>query len=299
MIGVHPFSLLEFVTYPLKSFTFLCLIITMLSFWAYKRLWIWGPLLAFSCVCAHFAHILEVGLVIPIVLLFACHWILCTHLPKTAQFFVILIIVLLSFGFSFHLFPDVTNWLLADTLQVSQDAPAFAYYWNFDNPFIGLFVLGFHLKLLSTKFEIKAILTKTLTITCLSLGAILTATIFLGVVKFDPKCPLVTPVWLIGNLFFTVIPEEAFFRGFLQQQLTLVIPNKAAPVIANLIISIVFALAHIFFVSNPSYLLIAFLASLLYGTLYHVTRSIESAIFAHYLLNVIHFIFFSYPILGK
>lgn len=297
MIGVHPFSLLEFIAYPLKSFTFICLIITTLSFWAYKRLWIWGPLLAFSCVCAHFAHILEIGLVIPIVLLFATHWILCTQLPNIAKLLVISIIVMLSFGFAFHLFPDVTNWLLADGLQISPGAPAFSYYWNFDKPFIGLFVLGFHLKLLSNKAEIKAVLPKTLTITLLSLAALLTATAFLHIVKVDFKIPLLTPAWLIGNLFFTVIPEEVFFRGFLQHQLTLAIPNKAAPWIANFIISIIFALAHIFFIANPLYILLAFLASILYGTLYQVTHSIESAIFAHYLLNVVHFIFFTYPML--
>jgi len=299
MVGVHPFSLLEFITSPLKTFTFVCLIITMLSFWAYRRLWIWGPLLGFACVCAHFAHIMEIGLTIPIVLLFATHWILHTHLPSVARLLVICIIILLSCGFAFHLFPDVTNWLLVDGLSISPGAPAFNYYWNFDKPFIGLFVLGFHLKLLSNKEEIKAILPKTLTLTCVSLLILLFSAFFLRVIALDVKLPLLTPAWLIGNLFLTVIPEEAFFRGFLQEQLTRAISSKMAPWIANAIVSAAFALAHMFFVANPAYLLIAFLASFCYGMLYSVTKAIEASIFVHYLFNVLHFIFFTYPALTK
>jgi uncharacterized protein len=297
MVGVHPFSLFEFITAPLKTFTFLCLIITTMSFWAYKRLWIWGPLLAFSCVCAHFAHILDVGLIIPIALLFCAHWILCTQLPNIAKLLVVMIIILLSVGFGLHLFPDIHNWLLDDAVQISPSAPSFNYYWNFDKPFIGLFVLGFHLKLINSKEELKTILPKTFTLSILFVAFLLTLSLVLHVVKFDLKLPLLTPAWLIGNLFLTVIPEEAFFRGFLQHQLTLIIPNKAAPFIANFLVSVIFALAHIFFISNPAYIIIAFFASLAYGILYHVTRSIESAIFVHYLLNVMHFIFFSYPLL--
>lgn len=299
MVGIHPFSLMELVTSPLKSFTFVCLIITMVSFWAYRRLWIWGPLLAFACVCAHFAHIMEVGLIIPIVLLFAAHWILCTELPQVARILVICIIILISCGFSFHLFPDVSNWLLADGVSLSPGAPAFNYYWNFDKPFIGLFILGFHLKLLQSKEEIKAVLPKTLTLTVVMLALLLLSSMFLRLINFDLKLPLITPVWLIGNLFFTVIPEEAFFRGFLQEQITRSIPNKSAPWIANAIVSVAFAIAHLFFVPNPAYLIAAFLASFFYGMIYHLTRSIESSMFAHYLLNVVHFLFFTYPALSK
>lgn len=299
MIGSHPFSVFEFFTDPLKTFSFACLIITTLSFWAYKRLWIWGPLLAFACVCAYFANILDIELLIPIILLFLTYWILSTNVSGIARVLVSIIIILISLGFSFHLFPDVHNWLLVDNLQLSSGAPAFDYYWNFDKPFIGLFVLGFHLNLIRKKEEFQAILTKTLLISFAFIVVFLVSALFFGIVRFDFKFPLVTPVWLIGNLFFTVIPEEAFFRGFLQNELTRVIPNKSGPYIANFIISILFAIAHVFFVSNPIYILFAFLASFAYGLLYHLTDSIESAIFAHYLLNVIHFIFFSYPLLDS
>lgn len=297
MVGSSSFSLLEFISDPLKTFSFACLIITILSFWAYKRLWIWGPLLAFACVCGYFAKLLDIGLIIPIVLLFLTYWILSTNISGIARLMVSIIIVLISLGFSFHLFPDVHNWLLAKDLHLSAGAPAFNYYWNFDKPFIGLFVLGFNLNLLRKKEEFVAILSKTLLISLIFIVVFIIGTLALGVIKFDFKLPLITPIWLIGNLFLTVIPEEAFFRGFLQKELTKVIPNKTGPYIANFIISILFAIAHVFFVANPAYILFAFLASFAYGLLYHLTDSIESAIFAHYLLNVIHFIFFSYPIL--
>lgn len=297
MIGAHPFSLLQFITDPLKSFSFLCLIITILSFWTYRRFWIWGPLLAFACVCAYFSQLFDLPFLIPVIALFLAYLILNIDLPSLAKLLVILMIILLSVGFSFHLFPDIHNWLLADSLQLSPGAPAFTYYWNFDKPFVGLFALGFRLKLLSKKEEIKAILNKTLALSFSLIILFLIGSLVLNVVNFDFKLPLLTPAWLIGNLFFTVIPEEVFFRGFLQTELTKAIPNKSAPYIANFIISIVFAIAHILFVAQPAYILLAFFASFAYGFIYHVTKSIESAIFAHYLLNLVHFLFFTYPIL--
>lgn len=297
MVGPHPFSLFEFFTDPLKTFSFICLIITTLSFWAYKRVWIWAPLLSFACVCAYFSKLMDIGLLIPIISLFLTYWILSTNISGIGRVMVIFIIILISLGFSFHLFPNVHNWLLADSLHLSQGAPPFTYYWNFDKPFIGLFVLGFHLHLLRTKEELKPILTKAIAITFCFIALFLTGALLSGIVSFDFKFSSLTPIWLIGNLFFTVIPEEAFFRGFLQQELTKAIPTKTGSYIANFIISILFAIAHIFFISNPAYILLAFLASFFYGLLYQITRSIEVAIFAHYLLNVIHFIFFTYPLL--
>ncbi len=297
MIEPHSFSLLEFFRCPLKIFAFVCLIITSLSFWAYRRVWIWGPLLAFACICAYFAHLIDIGFLIPVGALFLAYWILSTSIAGIGRVMTLIIILLLSIGFSFHLFPDVHNWLLADSISLSEGAPPFTYYWNFDKPFIGLFACGLLLKLLKTKGEFLAIAWKTLWMTFCFITLFLVVSVGLGIVEFDFKLSSLTPIWLIGNLFFTVIPEEAFFRGCLQQELTKAIPSKIAPYLANFIISILFAIAHILFIANPLYLLLAFLASFTYGLLYQKTQAIEAAIFGHYLLNVIHFIFFSYPLL--
>jgi hypothetical protein len=61
--------------------------------------------------------------------------------------------------------------------------------------------------------------------------------------------------------------------------------------------SVLFTLLHLIWVANFPFLCLVFLASLIFGTIYQVTRSIEASIFCHFSLNVIHFFFFSYPAL--
>ena len=57
--------------------------------------------------------------------------------------------------------------------------------------------------------------------------------------------------------------------------------------------SIVFALFHI--TGGVNFVMLAFICGLIYGIVYLKTKHLESAIFIHLCLNVIHFFFFSYP----
>ena len=103
-------------------------------------------------------------------------------------------------------------------MQVSPDGYPFTMYFNFDIPFIGIFVLGYSTELLRS-----------------------------GVV--------------IGG------------------------------------IAAAFAILHIFFVPHLSYLIMAFMAAVLYGSAYYFTGAIEAAILAHFVLNVTQFFLFTYPAL--
>lgn len=299
MISAHNFSFLQFITNPLNSGAFALLILTTFSFWIYKRIWIWGPLLLAACTTAHFAGMLDIEIFIPIILLFCAYLVLKTELHPLARLIVCLIITLLSLAFSFHLYPDIRNWLLADGVEVSPDAPSFNYYWNFDKPFIGFFILGLRLKLIQNREDFQRIALKTILFTLCLVAVFCSASLYFEVVRFDFKLPLLSVVWLIGNLFFTVIPEECFFRGFLQDEIKHAINSRLRSVIAIFLVSLAFAAAHVFFISNFSYIALAFVASFAYGLIYELTKSIESAIFTHYTLNVIHFIFFTYPILSS
>jgi hypothetical protein len=54
---------------------------------------------------------------------------------------------------------------------------------------------------------------------------------------------------------------------------------------------------HLIWVGSVPFLCLIFVASLIFGTLYQVTQCIESSIIGHYLLNVTHFLLFTYPAL--
>jgi membrane protease YdiL (CAAX protease family) len=99
-------------------------------------------------------------------------------------------------------------------------------------------------------------------------------------------------------LIFVSIPEEAFFRGFIQRELYQWFgSNPLAASGSILITSAFFTLLHLIWVANLPFLGLVFIASLIYGTIYQVTKSIESSILCHFGLNVIHFFFFTYPAL--
>jgi hypothetical protein len=97
------------------------------------------------------------------------------------------------------------------------------------------------------------------------------------------------PLLTYSNLFLTSIPEEGFYRRFIQ--------NKLCPyfgkTIALFLTAALFTLTHIFWSPNIGILALTFVAGLLYGGIYLYSKKIESAILCHFLLNFIHITFFS------
>ncbi len=66
--------------------------------------------------------------------------------------------------------------------------------------------------------------------------------------------------------------------------------------IAIAVSSGLFGLAH--FGGGVSYIVLATAAGLGYGIVYQRTRSIEMAMLAHFALNTVHFLLFTYPALA-
>jgi membrane protease YdiL (CAAX protease family) len=108
-------------------------------------------------------------------------------------------------------------------------------------------------------------------------------------IKMDLKFPSTTFLWCINNLIFVCIAEETLFRGYIQTYLSL----YAGKYLALLIASIGFGLLH--YQGGITYILLSFVAGLFYGFSYLQTGSIEAPILCHFGLNLIHFLFFSYP----
>jgi membrane protease YdiL (CAAX protease family) len=120
----------------------------------------------------------------------------------------------------------------------------------------------------------------------------------LNVVKWDPKIPVIAVIWMIDNLIFVSIPEEAFFRGFIQRELYHRFGKNAFGSIASIFVtSLFFTLIHLIWVADLPFLCLVFIASIIFGTIYQVTESIEASIFCHYALNVTQFFLFTYPAL--
>jgi membrane protease YdiL (CAAX protease family) len=127
---------------------------------------------------------------------------------------------------------------------------------------------------------------------------------FSNFLVFDPKFPNfeITFLWLIKMLFLTIFPEEFFFRFFIQNNIILLLKKskycqkyffKNYQIVGVIIASIFFGLAH--FKGGLSFVLLATICGFFYGFIFVRTRYIEASILLHFLINLTHFLFFSYP----
>jgi membrane protease YdiL (CAAX protease family) len=111
---------------------------------------------------------------------------------------------------------------------------------------------------------------------------------------FAPKLPDIAFIWVMNNLFFVTLSEEAFFRGFLMTRLeSALTPTPSARSIALVLSASAFGLAH--FAGGFAYVCIATVAGIGYGLAFQRSGRLEMAILTHFAVNVTHFFLFTYP----
>ncbi len=114
----------------------------------------------------------------------------------------------------------------------------------------------------------------------ISAGALLPFAVFF---LLDKRFVLLGPVALAAQLFGVSLPEEIFFRGFLQVTLG----NNFRGIV---VVSFLFAVAHLpaTFFSGDFYAPLTFFPSLIMGFLYLRTSSVVPPAIFHFLANVIY-----------
>ncbi len=109
------------------------------------------------------------------------------------------------------------------------------------------------------------------------------AAIFLLITQLKSP-PLPTSGFFI-YLFASIIPEEALLRGFLQKELFYFLKkNGKAHFFATLISASLSCLFHLIWVTDLPLLAFFFLGSLIYSTVYQITKQVEGAILCHFLI---------------
>lgn len=208
-----------------------------------------------------------------------------------------LISLLLSLGVLFHVLPGFQNLLVLDNAKLTSDAIPYTLYFNFDKPLIGLFILAFGWSFVNERsLTIKTML-NTLFIVVLALICMPIISLLLNYVRFEPKWNNFIYVFAVNNLIFTCIAEEALFRGLIQQGLSKRMHSlKYGKILALCIAALFFGVAH--FRGGWPYVLLATVAGLFYGAAYLRTKRLEASIACHFLVNLTHMIFFTYPALA-
>lgn len=291
------FSYTYFFSHLFVTFAFIFLGLSIVSMWANKKIYLWGTLLVISFLLAWYGNIVSVLALIPIGVLLVCHYGISLDLSGWSRYFLVMIAAVVSFGLNWHLVKGFANPLIGKQMLFSQNAVPLNWYLNFDKPFVGIFVLGFYLPLIDSPKKFIRMLFQAVPWTAGSAILLLGVSTFTGIITWDIKWFGFFWLFFLINLIFVVIPEEVFYRGFLQREIMINLKNRAAGLLAVLVVSLLFATSHLLFVPSIGFFLSALVASLAYGGIYLLTGTIESSIFTHFCINVIHIVFFTYPAL--
>jgi membrane protease YdiL (CAAX protease family) len=205
---------------------------------------------------------------------------------------------LLAVVMGLALLPGFPRAVAVDSVVLSPGALPWSLGLGFPKVVTGIFIIGLiHRDRVRSWRELGTVLARAASAFLVTALAVMVLALALGYVKFDPRwTPLFLP-WAIANLFFTCLSEEAFFRGFVQRELSDVGANRKLASIAALVLSAsLFGLVHLG--GGWKYALAATLAGAGYGWAYLRTQRIEAAMAVHFALNATHFLLFTYPALA-
>jgi membrane protease YdiL (CAAX protease family) len=264
------------------------------------RLWVWLALAALGS--ALIAGIVQpVGLIgIALWVVVVREWVRFVRAAKAPAWHGLLAVAVLGLAAALmlHRVPGFVNPRVIDAVRFTPDAVPFTLYLNFDKTLIGLLLFGWVLPRIASGREWREVLVTILPRALLVIAVVLIASLALGYVRWAPKLPDQTWLWLGVNLFFVCPAEEALFRGFIQGGLRRAWAGWPGGKWAALAVAAVaFGLAHA--AGGVSYVLLATVAGAGYGWIYERTQRVEAAVLAHFGLNAAHFLLFTYPALAR
>jgi uncharacterized protein len=206
-------------------------------------------------------------------------------------------VAILAFGLllGMHALPGFHNFLVLDKVVLSSGAAPYTLYLNFDKTLVGVFILGLcNQPLLARTKGWAEALRRAAPIVPIHIALVAAGATAIGYLTWQPKWTPIFWLWAAVNLFFVCLSEEAFFRAFIQRELSTALRStRAGNVIAIAVSAGLFGLAH--FGGGVSYVVLATAAGLGYAIVYQRTRSIEMSMLAHFALNTVHFLLFTYP----
>ena len=280
-------------------FTFFSLAMAIISVWVKPSTWIWGSFLIIAFGLGYLAKIFTPIALFPIGGLLILHAILKGDVRGLARFVLVILTAAISIGLLAHLLPGFHNWNIVNHFKLSADSTPFTLFLNFDKPFIGFFVLALGFPLIRNLRDFGNLMKVAIPLTLCGVVILATLALYSGLIRWDPKLPRIFWFFAIENLIFVCIIEEAFWRGFLQNEFSEILKRWKAfgSLLAVIITAILFTILHYFWVPSIPFLSLVFVAGLIYGGIYQLTDSLEASIFCHWVFNLIHFVLFTYPVL--
>jgi len=252
-----------------------------------------------SILFALFVELIEPQALIPLTLVAATT--VCAIIFRRRNKYLYSIFLLLTamvcFGLGTHTFAGFNNPIIVDHAIVSNDAKPFTLYWNYDKACVAVFLIFLYQSIIEHNSVSSTNIKKSVFVLLSALIVTFTLAYLLGLIRWEPKTPEFLLFWALSNLFITAAAEEGFFRGLIQHHIHQALSpvTNYSGILSISIAGTLFGVAH--YAMGPSYVLAAIVAGFGYGLVFHLTKRLETSIITHYLLNSIHILFFTYPML--
>jgi len=203
------------------------------------------------------------------------------------------ILLVMGFLLASHTLPGFDNPVLLDNVRLSELSTPYSMYLSFDKISAGIIVFWSVFSVQErSRFNGAAFISAMPIAVITVMSSLLIASI--GMIVFDFTLSPYVFLFAINNLFFTCMAEEAYFRGLIQKQLA----TRMHYVYAIVLSAVLFGVAHMG-VGRVDYVIAAIVAGIGYGYVYHRTKSIGASIMTHWVLNLVHFVFFTYPFVSN
>lgn len=198
-----------------------------------------------------------------------------------------LLVVIWALALAAHWLPVFERFAVIEQVKTGPTSSPFSLFLNLDKP-----MLIFAFILLMPAMLFKRAHSERKCLICLAVAGLLALPfvgIALGLLRVEVSVPDWLAIFALNNLLFTCVAEEVLFRGYLQGLLM-----RYGNVLAVVVSSLLFGVAH--FAGGGAFVLLASLAGACYGLIYLATGRLYFAVVAHFLFNLYHLIFFTYPL---
>ncbi len=160
---------------------------------------------------------------------------------------------------------------------------------------VGFLLLALCAPLLTQRRDWVVMLQRVWPIWLVTFTAVAAVMMAAGYLRIDLKLHEAFIGWALGNLFFTCMAEEAFFRLLIQTPLQQRLGSQPMMVAVTIgLTTLLFGLVHL--AAGWPMVFAATLAGIGYSWAYYKTGRIEAAILVHFGVNAAHFLLMTYPL---
>lgn len=263
--------------YPIQALSFFSLAMAFTSIWIKKNPLLFGSFGFISVLAAFTSGLLSSIALLPLIFFTLLLFGLKTNLQGLSRFLIASTAFLIGSSLFFHLMPGF----------LEKEAFHTATCLNYGKALIGLILTGWFVQTSPVK-ELKSLFFPAI----LGTLAIISSSYCFNKTSYELYFSISFFSWILSGLFFSIIPEEALLRGFLQKEIYNWLGGGLKSSVSCIgITSMLFLLFHMNWVGNTDLIIPTFTMGLIYGVLYQIYQKVEVCILCHFFVKSCSYLF--------